>query len=143
LGIPQQKAPKSHAKHIPPASPPQRSEVVFCFRHIDWTNTKFQLTGKGNEYLGAFLDKMKLLCTMRVTEMLSGGKSTRCHVIDFDDTTEPNGFSKLPEQLRDLRAIQFMIAKNEHGRVHGFVIGNVFHVVWFDPEHNLYGGNAG
>ena len=26
----------------------------------------------------------------------------------------------------------------EHGRVHGFVIGTVFHVVWLDPQHRLY-----
>jgi hypothetical protein len=33
---------------------------------------------------------------------------------------------------------QFEISSNEHGRVHGFFIGNVFNVVWFDPKHLLY-----
>jgi hypothetical protein len=27
---------------------------------------------------------------------------------------------------------------NGHGRVHGFVIADVFHVVWLDPHHRLY-----
>jgi hypothetical protein len=40
--------------------------------------------------------------------------------------------------LREYSPLQFMISKNEHGRVHGFARDNVFHVVWFDPEHKLY-----
>jgi len=40
--------------------------------------------------------------------------------------------------LRDQHAIQFMVTRAEHGRIHGFAIDNVFHVVWFDPKHNLY-----
>jgi hypothetical protein len=33
---------------------------------------------------------------------------------------------------------QFSASTNEHGRVHGFIIGNTFFIRWFDPEHKLY-----
>jgi len=33
---------------------------------------------------------------------------------------------------------QFSLSSNEHGRVHGFLIDEVFYIVWLDPDHQLY-----
>jgi hypothetical protein len=33
---------------------------------------------------------------------------------------------------------QLTISTNEHGRIHGFFILDVFYVVWLDPDHELY-----
>ncbi|MBM7624797.1 hypothetical protein [Sporohalobacter salinus] len=38
---------------------------------------------------------------------------------------------------------QFSISRNKHGRVHGFIIDNIFYIVWLDPEHNLDIGKNG
>lgn len=35
------------------------------------------------------------------------------------------------------RAFEISLSKN-YGRLHGFIWNNTFHVVWFDPAHNLY-----
>ncbi|MGA1283432.1 MAG: hypothetical protein ACO34J_05120 [Prochlorothrix sp.] len=35
------------------------------------------------------------------------------------------------------RAFEISLSKN-YGRIHGFVWNNTFHLVWFDPAHNLY-----
>lgn len=35
------------------------------------------------------------------------------------------------------RAFEIRVAKS-YGRIHGFVWNKIFHVVWFDPAHNLY-----
>jgi len=35
------------------------------------------------------------------------------------------------------RAFEVSLSKH-YGRIHGFVWNNTFHVVWFDPAHNLY-----
>lgn len=32
---------------------------------------------------------------------------------------------------------QFRLSKSK-GRVHGFVQGNVFYIIWLDPDHNFY-----
>jgi hypothetical protein len=75
---------------------------------------------------------------MRIDELKAGGKATRCHSIDWDRTTEPNGYGHLTAQLRDCEPYQLTISANEHGRVHGIMIDNVFYVVWVDPNHSLY-----
>ncbi|MGB0562897.1 MAG: hypothetical protein ACPGVO_14005 [Spirulinaceae cyanobacterium] len=36
------------------------------------------------------------------------------------------------------RAFEVRIEGKRHGRLHGFVWNNIFHLVWFDPAHNLY-----
>ncbi len=41
------------------------------------------------------------------------------------------------EQLVDI-PYQFSLSSNEHGRVHGFFIDEVFYIVWLDPDHLLY-----
>jgi hypothetical protein len=61
----------------------------------------------------------------------------RCHPIDWDDTTEECfGFPK-EEEIVSI-PYQFSLSSNEHGRVHGFFINEIFYIVWLDPDHNLY-----
>ena len=40
------------------------------------------------------------------------------------------------------RAFEISPSKN-YGRIHGFVWNNTFHIVWFDPAHNLYPMKSG
>ena len=44
----------------------------------------------------------------------------------------------LNEELRATTAWQFQLSANEHGRVHGFFIGNIFYIIWLDQDHKLY-----
>jgi hypothetical protein len=39
--------------------------------------------------------------------------------------------------LTSKRAFEVRVART-YGRLHGFIWNNTFHVVWFDPAHNLY-----
>ena len=34
-------------------------------------------------------------------------------------------------------SFELRVAKN-YGRIHGFIFDNTFHIVWFDPAHNLF-----
>ena len=61
----------------------------------------------------------------------------RCHTHEWKATSEPSGFG-LKGQLGQCEGWQFQISSNEHGRVHGIFINDVFFVVWLDPEHALY-----
>lgn len=40
------------------------------------------------------------------------------------------------------RAFEIRVGKN-YGRIHAFVWDKVFHIVWFDPAHNLYSKKTG
>ncbi|MDJ0676493.1 MAG: hypothetical protein QNJ36_14115 [Calothrix sp. MO_167.B42] len=73
--------------------------------------------------------------------LINRSSSLRCHPINWEHTSE-NCFG-LPdeEQLVDT-PYQFSLSSNEHGRVHGFFIDEVFYIVWLDPQHLLYPGKG-
>ncbi|MFH5185697.1 hypothetical protein ACHHV8_25320 [Paenibacillus sp. TAB 01] len=84
------------------------------------------------------IERMQNLSTVKALEAKTSlSKSLRFHGTDWSDTTEESFGLPNEEQLVD-KPWQFEISANEHGRVHGFFIGNVFNVVWFDPRHLLY-----
>jgi hypothetical protein len=125
-------------RHIPAQTPLRPTEVVFCFKHLHLCD-KFTPAGRDGQYVLKLLQRMQALCRTTRRELVAN-KSTalRCHLIAWDRTTEPEGFNNLPAQLEDVEPWQFEVSANEHGRVHGFFIGDVFHVVWVDPDHKLY-----
>ena len=51
-------------------------------------------------------------------------------------TREPSELEALANEIIS-RAFEITLSKN-YGRLHGFIWNNTFHIVWFDPAHNLY-----
>lgn len=120
---------------IPPA--PQR--VSFSFRHIARDHDKFSYSAKASEYFCKVLERLSALSDLSIKELhASRSPSLRMHPIEWEGTSEPEGFAHLNEQLRASTPYQFSISGNAHGRVHGFVVDHVFYVVWLDPDHRLY-----
>lgn len=114
--------------------------VRFSFRHLYFTE-KFALpNGEAiTAYTRQLLDRLKAVSDMKLSEFRSSkSRSIRAHTHDWRDTTEPDGFQQLSGQLRSCEPWQFCLTANEHGRVHGLLIDDVFYVVWVDPEHALY-----
>jgi hypothetical protein len=124
---------------IPSAkTPPNDDKLAFNFKHLDLSHYKFSLSECESIYLYKFLERLKSLNTLTITEIKANRTPVlRAHPIDWQDTTEPNGFP-LNEQLKAIAAWQFQISVNAHGRVHGFFIDRTFFVVWLDPKHKLY-----
>ena len=115
--------------------------LVFSYKYVAFPRDKFQLNDRDFNYYLALFNRLKEACKLTCAQFLNNRTKTwRTHPIDWDDTTEPSGFSHLNSQLRDLPAWQFNISRDEHGRVHGFVIDDVFYLIWFDPKHELYNG---
>lgn len=67
----------------------------------------------------------------------AGGKPLRSHEIRFYETSEKKGFGH-GEIYEGECAWQFSLTSNEHGRVHGLLVQNIFYVIWLDPKHRLY-----
>jgi len=81
----------------------------------------FSIRGRDVRYLEALLKRLRDLSKLTVQEIVNNrSKSLRCHPIDWQDTTEPNGFGIPNEDKVVVTAYQFQISANEHGRVHGF-----------------------
>jgi hypothetical protein len=116
--------------------------VVFSFKHMDFSNSKFTLEQCDDacDYGHKLLGRLKAIAAMKVNEFrFSGSESLRCHPISWEKTTEKKGFSILNDQLKANTPWQFAISVNQYGRVHGFFVENVFFIIWLDPKHLLYG----
>lgn len=117
--------------------------MVFSFRHLYFTD-KFTPAERDGQYTIKLLERLKSICHL-TPEMLHASRSPslRCHPIDFDGTSEPEGFAQLPEPVkREQHApYQITISEHEHGRIHGFFIDEIYYVVWIDPDHELYPRN--
>ena len=114
-------------------------KVSFSFMYYQDDKEKFSIRGRDVRYLEVLLRRLRDLSKLTVQEIVNNrSKSLRCHPIDWQDTTEPNGFGIPNEDQVVVTAYQFQISANEHGRVHGFFRDNVFYIVWLDPDHNLY-----
>lgn len=132
--------PKDGASGIKPTKlkPPQG--ISFSFKYYQEGHSKFSCTEKEVIYWLTLLERLKALSSLTAQELLvNRSSSLRCHPIKWEDTSE-NGFG-LPneEQLVDT-PYQFSLSSNEHGRVHGFFIDDIFYIVWLDPDHLLYPG---
>ncbi|MGB3515574.1 MAG: hypothetical protein WBA43_03905 [Elainellaceae cyanobacterium] len=112
--------------------------ISFSFKYYQNDHHKFSCSEKAATYWLTLIDRLKAISGLSNKELLANRSSAlRCHPIRWEDTSE-YGFG-LPneEQLVDI-PYQFSVSSNEHGRVHGFLIDEVFYVVWLDPEHLLY-----
>ena len=126
---------------IPPVKPDDDLPPVICFsfKLIDfYSNPKFVLKRCADGYLEKLLERLRSVCYEPLGRFRSTvNRQLRNHRITWEETSEPDGF-RLNEQLRAEEPWQFEITANEHGRVHGILIDNVFFVVWLDPDHLLY-----
>lgn len=112
--------------------------IKFSYKYLDIHHDKFTVEDRETAYFLRFIQRLKDLSSFTVFELQTNrSKSLRFHDVDWNDTSE-SGFGLPNEaQLFD-RPWQFEISANEHGRVHGFFIRNVFYIVWLDPNHDLY-----
>lgn len=114
--------------------------IRFSFRHLQATE-KFGIhqTADLGAYLPQLLDRLKSVSDMRLSEFRANkDRSLRAHTHDWARTSEKEGYSHLTTQLRACEAWQFQLSANEHGRIHGILIDEVFYIVWVDPQHLLY-----
>lgn len=129
---------KSNTSGIRPIKLKPPPGISFSFKYYNENHNKFSCTEKEAIYWLTLLKRLKDLSSLTVQELLVNRSSTlRCHPINWEDTSE-RGFG-LPneEQLVDT-PYQFSLSSNEHGRIHGFFIGEIFYIVWLDPDHLLY-----
>lgn len=117
----------------------ENPQLLVSFKLLDLHgNAKFSAAHCADGYLAKLLERLRDLGHTTLTAFKTPGNSLRSHVIEFTDTSEPNGFVSLNSQLRDSEAWQCQISSNEHGRLHGILIEETYYIVWIDPCHLLY-----
>lgn len=120
--------------------------ISFSFKYLNF-NSKFTISECELDYFDRLLQRLKILGTMKMEEFLDKKHIDvlRNHKIDWEkDGVTETGFN-LPLEADILdEPWQFSVSSGrKNGRVHGFIIGNIFYIVWFDPKHNLDIGKGG
>lgn len=109
--------------------------VTFSFQYVDFKQSdKFALSKIVDEnFLKRLFEKLKHASKQRVEDYK---KEENNHYNEWDDLTE-KGFThlRLQPELKDKKPFQLTVTKK--ARIHGLWEGNVFCVVWFDPNHLL------
>ncbi len=85
--------------------------IRFSFKHLAFKHEKFSFEEKSCEYFCKVLERLKDISTLKASEIFSNRSSSlRAHQIDWNETTEKDGFTRLNEQLRQIPAYQFQIS---------------------------------
>lgn len=129
------------SSRINPSSIDDTERVSFNFRRLCEKEKKFCYTAREVNYFLKLLERLREICRMTKNEMVRiNRRALRCHEIDFNNPiTSENTFGIVGDDVDD-DAWQFQLSSNEHGRVHGYFVGNIFYVVWLDPNHELFPG---
>lgn len=113
--------------------------ILFSFKYTDILHPKFCIVNKKAKYFRKVIEIFKDISSYPCIELIANRSgSLRFNYINWERTSEKEGFSHLNEQLRDCPAFEFSVSANEYGRIHGFLTSGIFNIVWFDPDHNLF-----
>ncbi len=112
--------------------------ISFSFKYYQVGTDKFDPVQAKQGYTTILINRLRELSRMKIQEFYSSrSRSLPSHPIDWNDTSEKS--FGIPEEEKIVSVpYQFELSVNEHGRVHGFIIGSVFYIRWLDPKHNLY-----
>ena len=132
---------KDIGTRIPPPKKVKLGKIQFSFTFYDPNHTTSKKVTFDNKYPKKFVNRLRELEDWTVEKFAHFRENNyHIHSIKWKDTRgEFNGFGLSSEY--DENAWQFSISgSNKYGRVQGFFIENVFHVVWLDPKHIVYPG---
>ncbi|NJN22716.1 MAG: hypothetical protein HC812_18010 [Leptolyngbya sp. RL_3_1] len=116
--------------------------IGFSFKYYQNNHRKFSANEKTTAYWLTLMERLKAISGLSKQELLVNRSQTlRCHPIKWEDTSESGFGLSNEEQLVDT-PYQFSLSSNEHGRVHGFFIDEIFYIVWLDADHLLYSAQA-
>lgn len=136
----------------------EKEYLDVSFKYIDWECEHFFLEGlknKNYQELFSVLDRLKCTTSKSFREqtaynltpkaifktetgLYSGFSQNTVELLSNALRSEEDSKIKAQEYLK--QAFEIRIAGINQGRIHGFLMNNTFHIVWFDPAHNLYYG---
>lgn len=116
----------------------QKINVMFSFKFFDRNEELFNCGGIEASWFIDLMDVLKDVSSMKFEEFrYKGGPPLRVHPHEWIKTSKKYPFNEEFLMQIEQNTLQFSVSK-ANGRVHGFVIENVFYVVWLDRYHNLY-----
>jgi len=113
----------------------KKEKLCFSFYYLDIEHEAFNLGKTNVPWFKSLLKVLRDISKMTRNELVViNVRRFNCHEHDFNKTQYKYNFTNDFLEQTDCR--QFDIS-NSNGRVHGFIFGNTFYIVWLDPHHNL------
>lgn len=114
----------------------KHEKVLFSFEAVE-KNEYFNLDGTCQNWAADLFDTMQKVSRIALKDIYArkySGKTSPFRIHRHEDAKPP---CKLPSNilLEDMWQIRISISK---GGIHGIFFDNIFYVIWFDPQHNLY-----
>lgn len=136
MGIKKQR-PQTQGQIVKQVVPDPELKFSFKFFHHDDAELCPPQFNAG--YTRTLMQRLRDLSSWKVSDFVGKqDKAVRNHQHQWDQTARPDGFAHLNEHFRAYPGWQFCLSANEHGRVHGILIDDTFHVIWLDQDHKLY-----
>jgi hypothetical protein len=112
-------------------------KLTFSFHFFDRTHDAFNLGGVDESWLISFLDVIKEWSTYKWSELCKN-RTYDPHDYKSRSPTQQRPKYDFPfENPEQYEFFQIRLSQSS-GRVHGFLVGNVYYFVWLDPHHNMY-----
>ena len=127
-----------------PAVPIDQRHLKFSLEYLQPHHPIFHIGNCCNEFFAALFNEIARYQTFTVDAFKVASPDDHRHFIYFPETREPDGFQDIdPSQDEELwtdSAWQFALpgqVDQSTWRVHGFIDGDHFYIVWLDPLHRL------
>lgn len=122
--------------HTFPGSDTSDQRLCWRFGHVD-EDGPWGLAGVDADTLRWLLDKLARIEDMTVNQAFHQGDEPGKHY-DPSKIPTPQARDRLHEMnLADQTQISRLRFQGQP-RLYGFMVGNVFHVVWWDPNHEIW-----
>ncbi len=136
---------KSKKKILVKPVPTYRDRLQFSFRYLDRNHSKFPLKDCSQDFFIALLDKLKEYSEYTEVQFTDENHKERRHKNFWENTSEPDGFRHLDEEVNAEYGWQFGLDsrdgqrfdRSKDWRVHGMLAENIFFVIWLDTNHKL------
>lgn len=122
--------------HIPEPQP-VNNKITFSFEYYD-KEKKYCLSSWGEKEIAQALCRLGEVNQKTFTELSAQSRTFRFHPVRWESTIEKNGF---PDPgISGLSPFQFSLVgiNDSKARIYGGYGSNVFYVVWFDLEHQIW-----
>lgn len=111
-------------------------KLRFSFKLFDRTHKAFNLGGIDASWYLTLLDTLQDLSTLTWKQVREERqKKYDPHPYTWEKCNYKFKFDE--ESLKQFEAFQLRLDKS-NGRIHGFLVGNIYYVYWLDPHHNMF-----
>ncbi len=114
----------------------KEERLLFSFAAVERTDY-FNLDGTCVNWASDLFNILKDVSNIKAKDVFSGKYSGRNSTLRIHQHNNVKKTCSLPANVRLEDMWQIRISKSKGG-IHGVFCDNVFYVIWFDPQHNLY-----